>query len=607
MTDSNARAADLVRTGFAAQNAGDVAAAETAYLQALRLQPGQPDALQLLGLMERRRGNLGAAEDFMRQSLRARPAQPHVWNNLGNLLEKAGHSAEAEASFDEALRLQPGYADAHYNRARVLHAAGRLQPAHDAARQALACAAPATARLLLLKALIESDGNNVPAALATVEMGLQMYPDDAALLHNRATLLQRSARYAQALESHEQARARGLDAADAHYNRGNTLQSLGRQVEAVAAYREALARQPDHRLALLDLARLRWRMGDPNFDAELRGLERDQPSSAVGPGMRAHLLWRAERFDASAQAFEEALRREPQTAGYLDGLGRCRVRQGRVDEGLAAQAQAVSLAPADAELRTNHAASLLIARRLEAAQAEAEIACALAPDDQYALALLGLAWRLRGDPRERWLNDYERFVRPYDLLPPPGYVDIDAFNAALAQELATQHVDRIAPVDQTLRQGTQTLGTLFEQRLPLVGLLQACIAKAIDDYIGQLPEDASHPFLHRSDARWVFTDSWSSRLSSGGFHTHHVHPHGWLSSVYYVGVPPASADAAQRQGWLQFGAPDIEVGLGPEAGRRLVQPKSGRLVLFPSMFWHGTLPFTDTVDRLTVAFDVKPA
>jgi hypothetical protein len=31
------------------------------------------------------------------------------------------------------------------------------------------------------------------------------------------------------------------------------------------------------------------------------------------------------------------------------------------------------------------------------------------------------------------------------------------------------------------------------------------------------------------------------------------------------------------------------------------------LVLFPSFFWHGTVPFTRGERRLTAAFDVVPA
>jgi len=37
-----------------------------------------------------------------------------------------------------------------------------------------------------------------------------------------------------------------------------------------------------------------------------------------------------------------------------------------------------------------------------------------------------------------------------------------------------------------------------------------------------------------------------------------------------------------------------------------VRPELGQLVLFPSYFWHGTLPFHSEQPRLTVAFDVVP-
>jgi hypothetical protein len=37
-----------------------------------------------------------------------------------------------------------------------------------------------------------------------------------------------------------------------------------------------------------------------------------------------------------------------------------------------------------------------------------------------------------------------------------------------------------------------------------------------------------------------------------------------------------------------------------------VTPEVGLLVLFPSYFWHGTLPFKSEEPRLTVAFDAVP-
>jgi hypothetical protein len=40
--------------------------------------------------------------------------------------------------------------------------------------------------------------------------------------------------------------------------------------------------------------------------------------------------------------------------------------------------------------------------------------------------------------------------------------------------------------------------------------------------------------------------------------------------------------------------------------QRVVRPEPGKLVLFPSYFWHGTVPFHSEKTRLTVAFDVVP-
>ena len=41
--------------------------------------------------------------------------------------------------------------------------------------------------------------------------------------------------------------------------------------------------------------------------------------------------------------------------------------------------------------------------------------------------------------------------------------------------------------------------------------------------------------------------------------------------------------------------------------RRAVQPWVGRLVLFPSYTWHGTVPFHAPQNRTTIAFDAIPA
>lgn len=85
-----------------------------------------------------------------------------------------------------------------------------------------------------------------------------------------------------------------------------------------------------------------------------------------------------------------------------------------------------------------------------------------------------------------------------------------------------------------------------------------------------------------------------------------MHPHGWLSSAYYVVVPPGTEEHPGREGWLQLGRPDLPLpGVAADSLiQRLVPPRPGRLVLFPSMLWHGTLPFSSPAERMTIAFDV---
>jgi hypothetical protein len=72
-----------------------------------------------------------------------------------------------------------------------------------------------------------------------------------------------------------------------------------------------------------------------------------------------------------------------------------------------------------------------------------------------------------------------------------------------------------------------------------------------------------------------------------------------------VDVPDVTADPERREGWLKFGEPNFEAGFA-EPVRRAVQPVRGRLVLFPSYTWHGTIPFHSQSTRTTVAFDVLP-
>jgi hypothetical protein len=113
------------------------------------------------------------------------------------------------------------------------------------------------------------------------------------------------------------------------------------------------------------------------------------------------------------------------------------------------------------------------------------------------------------------------------------------------------------------------------------------------------------PLRRRNTGRWAIKGAWSVRLRPGGFHHDHTHSHGWLSSAFYVEVPPCVNEPGQ-QGWLRFGHPGIPVSPPLEAGH-VIRPEPGLLVLFPSYMWHGTIPFSGDTARMTIAMDIVPA
>ncbi len=65
------------------------------------------------------------------------------------------------------------------------------------------------------------------------------------------------------------------------------------------------------------------------------------------------------------------------------------------------------------------------------------------------------------------------------------------------------------------------------------------------------------------------------------------------------------SDDRSREGILTFGEPGVRT-TPPLASEYSLRPQVGMLVLFPSYFWHGTVPFRSDQARLTVAFDAVP-
>ncbi len=107
----NSRARDL-QQALQLHQAGDLIAAGEIYTDILREEPGNPDALHLLGVIALQQGRDMDAEKLVRQALAINYNDHFYHNNLGEILQKQGRLTEALECYTHALALVPDYPEA---------------------------------------------------------------------------------------------------------------------------------------------------------------------------------------------------------------------------------------------------------------------------------------------------------------------------------------------------------------------------------------------------------------------------------------------------------------------------------------------------------------
>jgi len=601
----HAQLPEPLRSAVVAHEGGHLETAYPLYRQFVADNPKQPTALQLFGLLLSQLGQYDTAIELMRESLVLYPDQSEVANNLGNALSKAGRVDEAIESYKNAIEILPTYVEAWRNLGLCY---ARSANTDDALKSFERCVAlrPEDAMTLLAMGNLRRATGDMDGAIADFEKAVQVQPDFADAHHNLGVCLRLTQRPADALEHYDVARNLGLNRAELHHNIGNAHIDLQQADAAIDAYREALRQNPGDLDTHSNLNSLLWQQ--EHLDDHLESYENALAANPEALALRlnyATALNKKEAFDDAEAVLREGMQHSGETSALISLLAYTMEGQGRWDDALRMHNSAVNKPDAIPNQLTSYARALLACRKPEEALQQVQAAAALTPFNQRALAYLGLCWRVLGDERDAYLNDYENLVCSYKIPVPDEYADIADFNQHLQAVLEPLHIGLRYPAEQTLRGGSQTSGNLFERRDPEIRTLVAALKPCIADYIERFPSNTEHPLFMRRTDRFDLSASWSVRLTSSGYHTMHTHPLGWISSSYYVEVPSEVAAGDEHGGGIKFGEPDIDIG---EAGaaRLEIQPAAGKLVLFPSYMWHGTVPFESDKPRMTTPFDVTP-
>lgn len=567
----------------------------------LARDPRNAIAAQLLGLALKDTGDWKEGERWLRFSIELEPNRGEFHANLGNLLRKREKYAAAEAAYQRALDLLPEHRAARRGLALALNDLKRFQEAEAQCRLLLSDdETDADAWDILGLALASLD--RLAEAESAHRRAVALDPQNKVAHHNLAAVLvaQEKPEARQALET---ARKLGADGYEAAYNSGRAALNAGDLDEAEKSFARAAELQPLNVEAQSTLANVRFMRSDPAFVRSLVTAVKANRDNIPLQLLLGELLWRSGRLAEAETLARDLLTRKP-TPAVRSTLAAILFDQGRLEEAEAQALEAAAARPEAQGVLLNVVTILLARRRAEEAMPFIQAQLARLPQAQMWLAFESLASRMLATPRYGELCDYEQLVRVYDLEAPPGWSSMEQFNRDLAAALHARHRFSRHPIDQTLRNGTQTSRSLLSDTDPVIRAIIEAFDAPIEEYRRTLGMPAAHPLSRANQGVSQFTGAWSVRLKRNGFHVNHVHPEGMLSSAYYVEVPPEAEDQALKSGWIKFGEPRYPIsGLGAE---RYVQPKPGRLVLFPSYMWHGTNPIYGEEPRLCIAFDMRP-
>lgn len=369
-----------------------------------------------------------------------------------------------------------------------------------------------------------------------------------------------------------------------------------------------------------------------------RAIEIDH-SVAQWWGFRANVRQRMARYPEAEQDYLQAIQREPGSGVFRHDLGMVLRSQGKLDEALDTFAEAARLDPSLAlawintgnVYRDQGKTDLAIAsfeKALETGNDEATALCflgaarlqahdvngavnalerchALNPYDRTALAYLAAAWReaSRDDDANRLLN-YDLLLASRKIDAPKEYASLAAFNAELVEQVTNHSSLQYEREGNTTRKGHQT-GDLLDGDAGAVSALLAQIDVAARDYFASLPQTGDHPYLHWRPEQWRYS-IWGVVLERQGHQDPHIHPDAWLSGVYYVQLPDDLDSGDNEEGHLEFGQPPASLGCEAQHAGRRIAPEAGRLLLFPSYFYHRTIPFESDQRRISIAFDLRP-
>lgn len=373
------------------------------------------------------------------------------------------------------------------------------------------------------------------------------------------------------------------DSVDALAKLGETLQFRGHLQAAIECRHTVLERNNKSAESFCNLAAALAAAGQ--YDNALQVLARASARLRADPRLiaaRGAVLCAAGRYSEALAPLYSVWDNEGNDELLAINLASALRETGKLEDALAVLRAGMDVMPGHTRLAAELAETLLGAGRAgEALKFSNEWLAEHDPAGALLAVQATALWEAGRDGEHRRLMDLERDISVDHLL------QIDC--AVLARLIRADKSLIASLANKTTGGGTQT-GELDPDAHPALQQLVRAVVGSPGTKTGAA---LGHLRL------------WATLLPAGSYQLPHHHGQASTSAVFWVEVPPAIAEVNDQDdaGAIEFGRPPARLHCQRPPLLRMIRPRPGMLLRFPSWLWHCTRPFAGSGELISVTFD----
>lgn len=234
----------LLQEALKLHQSGNLTEAAHLYQKILKIDPGQIDAIFLLGTSSLQQGNLDTAAEFLKKAIALKPDHVRAHNNLGTTLQQQDKFDEAIDCYRNATKLSPDYADAHYNIGVLLQNQGKDSEAIASYSRATEIN-PDYAEAYYNLGIANQELGKLDDALFNYHKTVEIKPGYAEVYNNMGNVFKLQGKLDDAVCAYKKALELKPDLAETYNNIGGTYIEQGNPAEAIPCFRKSLELKPD--------------------------------------------------------------------------------------------------------------------------------------------------------------------------------------------------------------------------------------------------------------------------------------------------------------------------------------------------------------------------